>query len=407
MRFGRCAPLVMAAALVALAACGVAPSVHDAASSSGSIHPTVDGNQLIDARSGAAWVPHGVNWPDLEYSCVQGWQPDHPASETQQMATWGIDVVRLPLNEDCWLGVDGAPVGITASAYRTEVAQRVAAIHAAGMVAILDLHWSAPTGSFADGQRSMPDAQSTTFWTQVATAYKNDPSVMFELFNEPYSRGNHSVNWSCWANGGCNVPIENDNESTSGTTYKAVGMKTLVAAVRGTGASQPILLGGLNYSNDLTGWLANAPADDQLVAAWHNYPGQGCSDTSCWDTTIVGVAAHVPVLMTEFGYEAGDSGQFQDTMTWADQHGMGYLPWAWWLTDPAYDDEAAQLYALVDGDDFHPKAPGGTQFHDHLATLSLPAPPTSVPSTSPPPSNDIDVINGPATAGAPAVRGGS
>ena len=33
----------------------------------------------------------------------------------------------------------------------------------------------------------------------------------------------------------------------------------MVAAVRGAGAAQPIMLGGLNYSNDLSGWLAHKP----------------------------------------------------------------------------------------------------------------------------------------------------
>ena len=85
------------------------------------------------------------------------------------MLSWGITAVRMPLNQDCWLGVDGAP----------QVAERRAAIerrsplgwamlNAAGLVVILDLHWTAPGGSVADGQRAMPDAQSVTFWSSVA-----------------------------------------------------------------------------------------------------------------------------------------------------------------------------------------------------------------------------------------------
>ncbi|MCU1396999.1 MAG: hypothetical protein JWN62_108, partial [Acidimicrobiales bacterium] len=81
----------------------------------------------------------------------------------------------------------------------------------------------------------------------------------------------------------------------------------------------------------------------------------------------------VPVLMTEFGYESGDSGQFDATMVWADQHGIGYLPWAWWVNDPS-DDAASKLYALVDGADYHPKAPGGVKYHDHLAHLVVTPP---------------------------------
>ena len=134
-------------------------------------------------------------------------------------------------------------------------------------------------------------------------------------------------------------------DDLGGGTFPAVGMTTLVAAVRAAGATQPLLLGGLNYANDLTGWLANAPNDPQLVAAWHNYPGQGCW-TDCWNTTIVSVAAHVPVLMTEFGYVAGSGDAFNPTMEWADQNGIGYLPWAWWVSDPG-DDDASKLLSLI------------------------------------------------------------
>ncbi|MCU1393574.1 MAG: hypothetical protein JWM34_2002 [Ilumatobacteraceae bacterium] len=371
LRRAALALFLLASGTVTATSGAVSPAHADA---TGPIQPKVVGNQLVDARTGKTWVPHGANWPDMEYACVEGYVPDHPAVETQTMATWGIDVVRIPLNEDCWLGTDGAPTAGagTASQYKARVQARVNAIHAAGMVAILDLHWTAPAGKQAFGQRPMADAQSVTFWQQVATAYKSDASTMFELFNEPYSRPDaNNLTWDCWKSGGCLVPNVNDDTDLDGSTYPAVGMATLVSTVRATGATQPLLLGGLNYSNDLTGWLAHAPADSQLVAAWHNYPAQGCWNTpgnDCWDTTILSVAAHVPVLMTEFGYEAGDTGQFDATMAWADQHGIGYLPWAWWVNDPS-DDAASKLYALVDGADYHPKAPGGVKYHDHLATL--------------------------------------
>ena len=157
------------------------------ADATGPVQPKVVGNQLVDARTGKIWVPHGANWPDMEYACVSGYVPEHLAVETQTMATWGIDVVRIPLNQDCWLGTDGAPTAGagTAAQYKARVKSRVDAVHAAGMVAILDLHWTAPTGKQAYGQRPMADAQSDTFWAEVAATYKNDPSTMFELFNEP------------------------------------------------------------------------------------------------------------------------------------------------------------------------------------------------------------------------------
>ena len=55
----------------------------------------------------------------------------------------------------------------------------------------------------------MPDMDhSPAFWTSVATAFKSNPAVVFDLFNEPFDPtdprsgddGNASdaVTWGCW-----------------------------------------------------------------------------------------------------------------------------------------------------------------------------------------------------------------
>lgn len=345
----------------------------------GPVEPIVVGNRLVDSRTNATWVPRGVNWPDLEYSCSQGWKPFHVAADTEAMADWGIDLVRLPLNQDCWLGTDGAPVAgdwAGAADYRAVVRQRVDWALDAGLAVILDLHRTGPEGIRAgDGQRAMADQQSVTFWGQVAAAYKNEPSVMFELFNEPYnvaSFGSGELDWECWRDGGCHVDRANEIEAhqngPSGVTYEVAGMAEMLAAVRGAGAEQPVLLGGLNWSNDLTGWLAHKPAgDDQLVAAWHNYYNQGCSQ-ACWDTTIKSVQAQVPVLMTEFGHSNVDPGWMETVMDWGDANGVGYLAWAWWNL-PADLPPFDQQFALLKPDSYEPRAPAGTTYYAHLQSL--------------------------------------
>lgn len=336
--------------------------------------PVVSGNRLLDSRTGSDWVPHAVNWPSFEYACQQGWG-DSAAGATADaanaMASWGITAVRIPLNQDCWLGVDGAPAWGTPTSYRAAVTAWVGTLNTAGLVAILDLHWTAPSGSIANGQRAMPDAQSVTFWSQAASAFASSTSVMFETFNEPYSRGPFPVSWSCWRDGGCQVPVSNDQSPLGTATYTAHGQTEIVAAIRAAGATQPILLDGLDYANDLRGWLANRPNDSQLIASWHNYPGQRCQLASCWNAEVVPVAAAVPVIATEFGETDGGSSFLTTFMTWADSHGIGYAPWAWWVTD-ASDGAAANLYALIsDLSSFTPRAPSGTAYHDHL--LSLPS----------------------------------
>ncbi|TPW77973.1 FG-GAP-like repeat-containing protein [Schumannella soli] len=338
---------------------------------SGPPTPVVVGNTLQDSRTGASWSAKAVNWPSFEYACQQGWgysSAGASAAAAKAMTSWGITAVRIPLNQDCWLGVDGQPKYGSSSGYRSAIASFVSTLNAAGLVAILDLHWSGPAGTVADGQRAMPDAQSSTFWSQVASAYRGNGAVTFDLFNEPYSRDSFQLGWDCWKNGGCQAPVEADTSAgLSGSTYPVTGMASLVSTVRAAGAAQPILLGGLDYSNDLRGWLANRPNDDQLIASWHNYPGQRCSTVSCWNSEITPVAATVPVIATEFGQSDGGSKFLDAFLDWADGAGIGYAPWAWWSVSSDDSAESAAYALITDTNTFTPKAPSGVAYKNHLA----------------------------------------
>lgn len=341
--------------------------------------PQVSGNRILDGRTGQPWTPRAVNWPSLEYACQQGWgytQGGATNAAAAAMASWGINAVRLPLNEQCWLGVEGAPAYGTTSGYRAAVRAWVDMLNAHGIVVILDLHWSAPVGKPADGQRAMTGTRAVLFWQSVATAYSLVPSVIFDAFNEPYSRWpGFTLTWDCWKNGGCQAPVENDVTSVGGSTFTVVGMKTLVATIRNAGATQPVMLAGLDYANDLRGWLANRPTDTQLIASWHNYPGQRCHTLACWNAEIAPVAASVPVFASEFGQTDGGSEFLASFMNWADANGIGYAPWAWWAVDAAESLSGSRYALITDTTTFAPKAPAGTTFHDHLATLPSPAAP--------------------------------
>lgn len=149
----------------------------------------------------------------------------------------------------------------------------------------------------------------------MASAYKRVPGVAFDLFNEP-----HDISWSCWRNG-CTMP----------GGWKSAGMQQLINAVRGAGATQPVIVEGLGWGGDLSGWLGHRPQDraGQLVAGWHVYNFAYCHTARCWNRTVALVLRQVPVLATEVG-ENDCAGGFLDTLLpWADRHGIGYLAWAW------------------------------------------------------------------------------
>lgn len=336
----------------------------------------VDGAELIDRRTGEALQLLGANWPGFEYACIQGWGLNEGGATDEAVATmvaWGFTAVRVPLNQQCWFD-DRPDVAFgSGEQYRNAVRAWVERLTDAGLVVILDLHWSAPAPTLADGLRPMPDADSPAFWSAVATEYRKHQGVLFDLFNEPHSRYDpdraqwaFTLDWQCWANGGCSPPLENDlTVPLTGDTYSAVGMAELVAAVRATGANQPLLLSGIDYANDVRGWLDSAPDDDQLIASLHAYPGNRCADEACWAAEVAPLAEQVPVIMAEFGQSDGGDDHVRRAFSWAEQNLSGALAWAWWSI-PAAESEANAAFSLID-DDLQPQSPSGTALRELLA----------------------------------------
>ncbi|MCU4182957.1 cellulase family glycosylhydrolase [Acidiferrimicrobium sp. IK] len=345
---------VLAVATTALVGVG-AGAAHAATTPADGVAVGVAGNHLVDA-AGHPLRLVGVDRSGTEYACVQGWGfADGPtdAASVAAIAAWHVNAVRVPLNEDCWLGVNGVSPTWSGAAYRSFIAGYVHELNQAGITAVLDLHWGAPGAAVATGQEAMPDAShAPAFWTSVAGVFRSTPGVVFDLFNEP-----HDVSWSCWLSG-CTMP----------GGWQAAGMQSLLDAVRATGATQPVMVEGLNWGGDLSGWAANAPLDPghALVASVHLYNFSGCNTAACWDATVAPVAASVPVVTGEVG-ETDCSSGFTDTYTaWADAHGISYLAWAWdagggWSCSNG--PGILQDYAGTPNSD-------GVGYRDHLAALA-------------------------------------
>jgi hypothetical protein len=355
----------VACVLVAMLWCTVATPQPPVALGASPLSISVVGNHFVNG-AGQTIRLLGVNREGTEYACEQGTGYSvgpEDASDAAAIAAWQTNAVRIPINEDCWLGINGLPAFGTADGYRQMIESYVSALNADGIYAILDLQWTAPGDLPADGLRTMPDDNSPDFWTSVASTFIDNPAVLFDAFNEP-----HSVSWSCWRDGGCQVPDAVDGTTPNPSqTFAAVGMQAVVDAIRATGARQPILLAGLAHANDLSGWLANMPSDPdgQLAASFHVYQPNACVTTSCWDSTVAPVAAVVPTTTIEFS-EQDCSQTFDDNvMNWDDAHGIGYLGWGWFILTR----HCQSLYLISDWDGT-PVSPNGTALHDHLAALA-------------------------------------
>src|SRR5439155_2693854 len=173
-----------------------------------------------------------------------------------------INAYRMPLNEDCWLDINGVPAGYGGAKYQNEMSRYITLLHQAGIYVILDLQWNAPGRNLAHNIADMADADhALTFWTSVANYFKNDPAVIFDLFNEP-----HNISDACWRDG-CSATDDPNNPSY--VPYNVVGMQTLINTVRATGATQPIMVSANGWGNSLAGYMSFKPSDplNSLVAS--------------------------------------------------------------------------------------------------------------------------------------------
>uniref|UniRef100_A0A1B6EUB5 Glycoside hydrolase family 5 domain-containing protein n=1 Tax=Cuerna arida TaxID=1464854 RepID=A0A1B6EUB5_9HEMI len=282
----------------------------------------------------------GVNRSGAEFKCVQNQLGvfDGPVDDVsiKAMKTWNINIVRVPLNEDCWLAINDHNPAFSGKNYINAVVNFVNLLRQNNLTVILDLHWTdglyagKGQGSCYDKtakcQKPMADRQNATkFWASVARRFMDDEEVIFDLFNEPYPDqviSNNTQAWRCWRDGGDACP---------GFQYEVAGMQDLVNAVRSVGSTNRVMLGGLRWSNDLSRWMEYLPSDsaNNIVASWHCYNWNECIHKKCWDSEIAPVAAKYPLIVGEIGEDGCKHSFIDGLMPWLDKHDISYLAWTW------------------------------------------------------------------------------
>jgi endoglucanase len=287
------------------------------------------GNTLVDSAGNVVQL-RGVNRAGTEYMCTSGDAIfDGPSDDASldAIVAWNVNAIRIPLNEDCWLAINGVQAQFSGATYQAAIGDYVARAAAKGLYPILELHYTAPGTTLAGGgtgQEPMPDRDhSVAFWTSVATYFKGSGEVIFELFNEPFPDNNSdtAAAWTCWQSGG----------TCSGVSYTAAGMQELVTAVRTAGAGNLVVLGGVTFSNSLSQWDSHMPTDtaNNLAAAWHVYNFNTCNSMSCFTSNVAPVAAGHPVIATEIGENDCAGGFITSVMGWLDGSGISYLAYVW------------------------------------------------------------------------------
>ncbi len=287
-----------------------------------------EGNKVLDA-AGKPVRLCGVNIASLEWTNGG----DHvEESVNRAINDWKVNLIRLPLAQDRWFGKmpnqsDGG------AAYRALVDKLVGTCAAGHVYIDLDLHWS-ECGKWVGeggrlGQHNMPDQHSVEFWHDLAVRYKNQPNVIFGLYNEP-----HDVSFEVWRNGGMvtDKPARQDPDQTA-IIYQTPGMQTLYDTVRATGAQNVVTAGGLDWAYDLSGVLQGyAISGTNLIYETHPYPFKKRD----WDSEFGAASEKFPVYMGEWGFS--NRGKYgtntvahlkyaQNLMDYANRHNLNWTAW--------------------------------------------------------------------------------
>jgi len=306
----------------------------------------VSGNRLVTPDGKTVWL-QGVNVCGLEW-LVGGSNPVwsiHVAIDD-----WKANVIRLPVSDSFWFGHGrGKITSNDPGAYRAIVDEAIRMAASKGAYVVLDLH-----------RYLAPDDKCVEFWKDAAERYKNNPAVLFDILNEP-----HDTTWEVWRNGGTFTTKGRDARA-----IQSVGMQALVNAVRGTGAKNIIVAGGLGYAFDLTGILNGYALDDKggngIMYATHFYNWH-----KGWEKHFMAVAEKYPVLVGECGADTHKmnfipANQQEDPYTWApDAIGFiqkNHLNWTAWCFHTRANPDL-----LLDWDYYTPTPFWGVFVKDALA----------------------------------------
>ncbi|HEY1261130.1 MAG TPA: cellulase family glycosylhydrolase [Stellaceae bacterium] len=275
---------------------------------------SVQNHRLVNG-AGEAVQLRGVNRAIFESRCTYDTTgvADGPANQASvdAMLAWKIDVVRVTLNEDCWLGINGFPLGGNVAGYRSAVVGYVGLLRRNGLYVVLDPESSAPGRHQSTEIDYMPDNDHMpAFWRSVAARFKSDHGIVFDPITEVGMASWNNPHptppgqWNCWLNG-CTL------DSVYGGRFRAAGLQSLVTAIRSQGATQPIVLGGLDFNADLSQLLAHLPSDSehQLVASAHVYDfAEGSGINAMFKNQLVPIAKELPVILGELGERNCDAG---------------------------------------------------------------------------------------------------
>jgi endoglucanase len=252
---------------------------------------SVRGNQIIDG-SGRPILLRGAHITSA-FNYILAWT--HGANPFgalnpavfASVRSWGMNVVRIPIS--FWI------YQLSPASYLAKLDRVIQQAVAAQLYVVIDNHDDDQSGSPYGSNADVPKPETVMFWKALASHYKYNPRIMFDIINEP-----KQTNWSMWLHGGGFIT------GSTGKVATIVGMQDVVDAIRSVGAPQIIIAEAPTTLNGFDGVGNNLIQDPNIMYSIHEYFNNAQDNhnrtTWGWDMKFGSLGATHPVFIGEWAF---------------------------------------------------------------------------------------------------------
>ncbi|MCZ2151593.1 MAG: glycoside hydrolase family 5 protein [Bryobacterales bacterium] len=246
------------------------------------------GNRIVRKDTGEPVLLRGVNRSGLEYGVRATREEIRRIVEE-----WKAGIIRIPFTQQ-W--------ALDSEDYRRALDDIVRWAAEFGAYALLDLQWLRPDDDFGVNPNGsvqriapLPDFNSPRLWRSLAERYREEPAVLFDIYNEPH--GVPAEDWRHWA-------------------------RLLVNTIREVHPGSLIFVSGIDWGYDLRG--VPFPGEN-LVWSTHVYP----SKQPGWHAAFGRAATEVPVFAGEWGGTDHDLAWGRSLAAYLRSLEIGWTAWSW------------------------------------------------------------------------------
>lgn len=317
------------------------------------------GAHIINIQSGEPVRLRGVNRSGLEYADpklerrddASGHRADGDGGERNAFLNaacitraeieeivcgWGANIIRLPFTQEFVLrGRGGRP----AAEYLDALDRVIAWAAECGAYTLLDLQW-------LDGERvfgtngdftfnrvpPLPEAETIDAWALLAARYRDEPAVLFDLFNEPHDPlPDDSTELLAIDADGRIVPREGRGVRME---HWRPWARHLIDTIRAEHPASLIFVSGVRWAYDLRG-LPDLNREN-IVYSTHVYPwtrthplrfaGGAARD---WHRAFGHLVGTAPLFAGEWGGTDDHIAWGAQLLDYFEQHGIGWTAWSW------------------------------------------------------------------------------